>query len=113
MGWSPAKFWAERRKAKAPEPPKGDRASSYTEWTPPPGYTVLYPVVPTPLSSWVTHHCFAMKADGTCGLIARFKSGEACFYPDSTEADYLSFDGSVSKGKWVHENIYTRRYEKI
>jgi len=114
MGWSPAEFWASRQAKKADRRPSPRQAPPpASSWTPPPTLTLLYPATPAPHSSWVSNYAYAMKEDGTCGLAVQFRSGDVIFYPDATESEYLNFDTSVSKGKWIHDNVYTRRYEKM
>lgn len=44
------------------------------------------------------------------GIIITFRDGARCFYPGTTEREFRSLAAAPSKGKWVHKNVYTRRY---
>lgn len=47
------------------------------------------------------------------GIVVTFKDGARCFYPGTTKAEYRALVNAKSKGKWIHRNLYDRKYDLV
>jgi hypothetical protein len=62
-------------------------------------------------STWVLKYGYVLLSDDRKGLLVIFHPFTVIFYPYTSMYQYAEMSASESKGRWIHNHIYTNPYE--